>query len=484
MMGKQDRWQGELFVAGSLDQLIPDDHVLKRVDRVLDLSWLREEVRDCYEAENGRPGIDPESAVRLMLAGFFQGIVHDRKLMREAQVNLAIRWFAGYRLHERLPDHSSLTRIRQRWGAERFRRIFERTVGACMKAGLVSGETVHTDATLIRADVSLGSWTTRHAEAVLQANEPGEDPKDPGRGRRGPGRPRKHPKYPKKRSKTDPDCTMATNRRDRKLEPSYKQHTTVDDAAGVVVDVELTTGEVNEGTQLVERIEQVESVTGQKVKRVTADGTYAHPVNYAACEKRGTEAVIPVATEGWSGRGVPVRRFRYDGKHERVRCPGGRVLRRSSRAPNGWIYRARPGDCRACPHREQCLAPSMTVRTVLIVDGYEALLRARRKKGRWSAEGKRLYRRHRWWVEGAHGTAKTQHGLRRAVRRGLANVAIQVYLTAAAMNLKKLAASSRLLLEPLCHWTGRSDDTRALESLVPRVPRLWTDGKESLLEAA
>ncbi len=97
VIGNQERWQEELFVAGPLSSLIPDDHILKLVDEVLDLSWLRNEVKDLYCCDNGRPGIDPEAAVRLMLAGFFQGIVHDRKLMREAQVNIAIRWFAGYR---------------------------------------------------------------------------------------------------------------------------------------------------------------------------------------------------------------------------------------------------------------------------------------------------------------------------------------------------------------------------------------------------
>ena len=99
--------------------------MLVRVDRVLDLSWLREEVADCYCLNDGRPGIDPEVAVRLMLAGLLAGVAHDRKLMREAHVNIAIRWFIGYGLHEQLPHHSSLTRIRQRWGAERFRKIFK-----------------------------------------------------------------------------------------------------------------------------------------------------------------------------------------------------------------------------------------------------------------------------------------------------------------------------------------------------------------------
>ena len=166
MLGRKERDQLELFITGSLRQLVPDEHILVRVDRVLDLSWLHDEVADLYCADNGRPGIDPEVAVRLMLAGFLLGIVHDRRLMREAQVNLAIRWFVGYGLHEVLPDHSSLTRIRQRWGAERFRRIFDHTVQACMAAKIATGEIVHIDASLIRADVSWENLVERHVEKV------------------------------------------------------------------------------------------------------------------------------------------------------------------------------------------------------------------------------------------------------------------------------------------------------------------------------
>ena len=136
MLGRKARGQFELVVAGSLRDLIPDDHVLVRVDRVLDLGWLRAELAGCYAARAGLPGIDPEAAVRLMLAGLLLGVVHDRRLMREARAITAIRWFAGYGLHEALPDHSSLTRIRQRWGAERFRRVFARTVQACVAAGV------------------------------------------------------------------------------------------------------------------------------------------------------------------------------------------------------------------------------------------------------------------------------------------------------------------------------------------------------------
>jgi hypothetical protein len=130
MLGSRPRGQSELLIAGSLRDFVPDDHVLARVDKVLDLGWLRTEVRECYAADGaGRPGIDPEVALRLMLAGFLVGIVHDRRLMREAQVNIAIRWFAGFGLADVLPDHSSLTRIRQRWGADRFRAMFVHRAG-------------------------------------------------------------------------------------------------------------------------------------------------------------------------------------------------------------------------------------------------------------------------------------------------------------------------------------------------------------------
>ncbi|RWH34345.1 MAG: IS5/IS1182 family transposase, partial [Mesorhizobium sp.] len=277
MLGRKERDQLELFMTGSLRQLIPDDHILARVDRVLDLSWLRDEVANLYCTDNGRPGIDPEVAVRLMLAGFLLGIVHDRRLMREAQVNIAIRWFVGYGLHEALPDHSSLTRIRRRWGEERFQRIFESTVQACIDAKIAKGEVIHVDASLIRADVSWDSLAVRHLEAVSAANADEEAAIR---------KSRKTGKF-KKVCITDPDASMATNARNRRLEPAYKQHTIVDDLRGVVLDVAVTTGEINEGQMIVERIEAAMVSTGLSVSTVTADAGYAYAKVFGALERRG-----------------------------------------------------------------------------------------------------------------------------------------------------------------------------------------------------
>ena len=427
MYRKQTSKQETCFIPGSLSDFIPDDHVLKRVNAVLELRWLGEEVKWLYAEANGRPCIDPERAVRLMLAGFFHGVVHDRKLMREAQVNIAYRWFAGYELDEELPDHSSLTRIRQRWGEERFRQIFERSVAQCAQAGLVTGEMIHVDASLIRADVSWRSLVRVHVNRVLTENEAvPEDSAPEGK--------------LKKVSTTDPEASMATANHRQRLEPSYKQHTAVDDRAGVIVDVRVTTGEVNEGQQLLGQLERVAEQTGRLPEVVTADASYASSGNYAELEALGVEAVIPPQPERAPHRGVPLSRFAYDPEHDVVRCPQGKQMQRKSRGQDGWFYRACPADCQACPLRERCVPPSARARSVLIKDGYCALLRARRCKQRgWPADMLQAYQRHRWRVEGVHGESKCQHGLRRAVRRGLSNIRIQAYLTAAVVNLKRLA---------------------------------------------
>jgi len=438
----------------------------------LDLSWLDDAVKDCYDERQGRPCIEPERAVRLMLAGFLHGVVEDRKLMREAQVNLAYRWFAGYDLDEALPDHSSLTRIRQRWGEAKFRTIFERTVQMCADAGLVGGDMVHCDATLVRANVSWGSLVSTYVEQSMQAN-PDEEAKGPEAGSKGAeiggasGRPKARGKI-KKRSKTDPDASMATSNKKQRLEPSYKQHTAVDDLSGIVVDVEVTTGEVNEGVELMNQLQRVQKTTGKKPKTITCDRSYSSASNYMALERQRIEALIPPQKPSGKTSSFLLCRFSYDPKNQVVRCPAGKILTRSYRSDKGWFYRARRCDCGSCRFRKECVPASCRSRIVMITDGYCALQRARRKKAQgWDDSSICAYKRHRYQVEGVHGEAKTVHGMRRAVRRGTTNVRIQSYLTNAAINLKRLA----------CHAYGRADSTYRQLRLALRRLMIATHGQ-------
>ncbi|MFI4911399.1 MAG: transposase [Sedimentisphaeraceae bacterium JB056] len=431
MLGRQNRNQEDLFIYAPFSSLIPDDHILKKVDKFLDLSWLREELKDVYCSDNGRPGIDPEAVVRLMLAGFFEGIVHDRKLMRQAQVNIAMRWFAGYRLDETLPHHSSLTKIRQRWGSEKFKKIFLKTIQSCIDAGLVNGDTVHVDATLIRADVSWESLTTEYADKVIAENQDAVN------------------KKPKKRSTTDFDATMATSKQSCRLEPSFKQHGAVDDKCGVIVDVDISTGEDNEGSQLPEQVERIESNTGKKIETVTADAGYAHGSNFQYLEERNIDAVIPTQRQSYKSDCIPKSKFKYDSKNNIVKCPAGKILKPGNPGKDGTIYRACQKDCGQCKLRKKCFGSSAKAKTIKISPYEESLLRARRRHKNPDDKFIRAYSRHRFKIEGMHGEAKQMHGLRRAVRRGIENMKIQAYFTAAVINLKRLASFGTGLLEDI-----------------------------------
>lgn len=233
---------------------------------------------------------------------------------------------------------------------------------------------------------------------------------------------------------------MATNARNRRLEPAYKQHTAVDDKVGIILDVEVTTGQTNEGEMLEPQVDEVEATTGIDIKTVTADAGYAYAKVYGALERRDINALIPAKAEPIRSR-VPLRRFRYDAKHDILKCPTGHILRPTRPIKHGRFFYSKAKDCVRCPLRGDCLSKGRVNKAVVVGDDYPALLRARRRRERWSKEDQRLYQRHRWRSEGFHGEAKTWHGLARAVRRGLANMKIQAYLTAAAINLKRLAVA-------------------------------------------
>ena len=249
-------------------------------------------------------------------------------------------------------------------------------------------------------------------------------------------------------SETDPDATMATTARNRRLEPAYKQHAIVDDLRGVILDVEVTTGEVNEGQVVVERIDATMATTGSPITVMTADAGYAYAKVYGALEHRGIEPLIPAKAEPIRSP-VPLRRFRYDARNDIVTCPRGRILRPARPIKHGRFFYSRAKDCARCPLAKTCLSRGRVNKAVVISDHYPALLRARRRRERWSTEDQRLYQRHRWRSEGFHGEAKTWHGLARAVRRGLDNMRIQAFLTAAAINLKRLAAALAAVLSRL-----------------------------------
>lgn len=231
------------------------------------------------------------------------------------------------------------------------------------------------------------------------------------------------------------------------LRPACKQHTAVDDLAGIVVDVEIVTGEEHDTGRFDERLDAIEATLGVGPDRITADRLYGIGRIYAALEDRRIEAVIsPLRSpRAKAAQGFPTERFKFDPHRDVVRCPAGKRLTPRDSSATGKRYRADRRDCARCPLKAQCLPRGVSSRRVNIVTHHAAILRARRKRAAWGEDERTIYTRHRWQVEGAHGTAKTLHGLARAIRRGLENMKIQALLTAIAMNLKKLAAAMPLI---------------------------------------
>src|ERR1700736_2622827 len=156
MMGRSSQDQGQLFYSFNLEEVVPDDHLVRGISRVLDLSWVRAELAPYY-SHTGRPSIDPVLMIRMLIIGYAFAIRSERALCREVGVNLAYRWFCGLGIEDRIPDHSAFSRARnERFrDSDIFRHVFERVVEACISAGLVGGEGFAVDASLIVADATL-----------------------------------------------------------------------------------------------------------------------------------------------------------------------------------------------------------------------------------------------------------------------------------------------------------------------------------------
>jgi transposase len=147
-------------IAVSLEALVPADNFYRHLETTLDLSFVRDWTRELY-AERGRPSIDPVVCFKLQLVMFFEGNRSERQFIATASLNLAHRWYLGYALDEELPDHSSLTRIRQRLGIDIFQRFFEQVVDLCQEAGLVWGRELYFDATKVEANAGIPSLISR-----------------------------------------------------------------------------------------------------------------------------------------------------------------------------------------------------------------------------------------------------------------------------------------------------------------------------------
>lgn len=402
MQTRRENKQGRLVLLPPVEEFVPLDHRLRRLNRVLDLSFVHETVRDKYCQNNGRPSVDPEVVLRLFLLQAIEGIGQVRELLRQVQVNLAYRWFIGYELDEEIPDHSTLSKALDRFGDAIFNQVFVRSIAQCQASGLIEGKVLHVDATTIRADLDKNGVN--------------------------------------KEGSADPDARFGRFPGDR-LEPGYKQQTVVDDRSRVIVGLDVVSADCLEGHSIVSVVDAATAHVGSAPEVVCADAGYGSGENRAEFERRDIRLVSPPKkvqpSEG--GKYFTVSDFKYDESRDVFVCPAGVLLSHVGGVigrPKQQRYAASRTACRGCLLRERCTKSSRRQLKVSLYYGALVRLRADSQTESFRA----LYRRRAPVIEGIFAEAKQWHGLRRAWRRGLSKMKVQSLLIAAVLNFKRLMA--------------------------------------------
>jgi len=445
MMGERTVMQESLFYGFSLEDHVPADHLLRSIDRFVDLSNIREHLRPYY-SETGRPSIDPELMIRMLIVGYSLGIRSERRLCEEVHLNLAYRWFCRLGLDGDVPDHSTFSKNRHgRFrDSDLLRELFETTVERCIAEGLVGGEGFAVDASLIKADAnrqrsvpgSEGLPPDAASHAVREYLEVLDEAAFGGA----------TPVTPKFISIADP-ASRWTGANGGLAFFAYCTNYLIDLKHAVIMDVEATTA-VRQAEVTAQRrmLDRTQERFGIWPERLAADTGYGDAANLAwLVHERGIEPHIPVfernRTDGSFGRDD----FRYDHDTDSYTCPGGKPLRRywqegraaKAKPPADGIdkYRARKADCDACELRERC-RPGDAGRKVMrsihegardlardlsLTDAYLTSRRERKKVEMLFAHLKRILRLDRLRLRGPNGAKDEFH------------------LAATAQNLRKMA---------------------------------------------
>jgi transposase len=448
MMGRLNHDQEQFFYSFRLDEAVPNDHPVREVGSVLDLSWVHSELAPYYP-RIGRPSIDPVLMIRMLIIGYVFAIRSERALCRDVRVNLAYRWFCGLSIEDKIPDHSAFSRARN----ERFRdsdilrSVFERVVGACIGAGLVGGEGIAVDASLIVADANkqrstLGPrWNKElDAEAVSRVTKEYIATLDDAAFGAA------SDVAPKFVSPSDPAAQWTGALRGPAFF-AYSDNYLIDVKFGIIMDVEasraIRQAEVGAAKTMIERTEQRFAI---KPEWLAGDTAYGSGVNLNWLVNEAKIAPhIPVDDKSKREDGTFSREdFTFDKERNVYICPAGKVLTTTGKVATDretLYYRARIRDCRSCPLKSQC-CPNAPLRRIprSIYEEARDVARALAK-----TEAFERSRRDRKRVEMLFAHLKRIFRLGRLRLRGPRGAQFEFTLAAIAQNLRRLA---KLVVRP------------------------------------
>lgn len=442
MMGRLNHDQEQFFYSFRLDEVVPDDHLVRQIAAVLDLSWVHCELAPYYP-KMGRPSIDPVLMIRMLIIGYAFAIRSERALCRDAQVNLAYRWFCGLSIEDKIPDHSAFSRARnERFrDSDIFRHVFERVVEACIAAGLVGGEGFAVDASLIVADANKqrsipGSewqktWDTEAASRAVKEYLATLDDAVFGAA---------SDKVPKFISPSDPAAQWTGAMRGPAFF-AYSNNYLIDVTCGVILGVKssraIRQAEVGASRTMIERTEQR---FGLKPKWLAGDTAYGsgENLNWLVNDKN-IAPHIPVIDKSKREDGTFSREdFRFDKERNVYVCPANKTLTTTGTVINDdetLRYLATTSDCRGCPLKVRC-CPKAPFRRI-----QRSIYEEARDVARALAKTKafEISRRERKRVEMLFAHLKRILRLGRLRLRGPYGAQDEFTLAAIAQNLRRLA---------------------------------------------
>ena len=433
-LGQKDR----LFYEFDLEDMVPVNHLLRRIDAVLDLSWLRGEMKPHY-SHLGCPSVCPELMVRMLIVGYCYSIRSERRLCQEVKANLVYRWFCGLGLEDKVPHHSTFSvnrhgRFRE---SDILRKVFEEVVCGCMTAGLVGGEGFAVDASVIEANASRFQrvegaevdWTpeqraSRPVREYLVALE-GENP---------PTNPKQRPKA---MSPSDP-CAAWTTRGRNKVMFGYSLNYLIDMENAVILDVEATPTRLSKEVDATETmIDRTEDRFGLKPDHTAGDVAYGTGEMLGWLVKREIAPHIPVRDKAKRDDGSLSREdFSYDTECDVYVCPQGKTLKTTGRRHGGktLLYRSSKYDCDRCPLKPRCCptTPSRKVPRDINEDARD------HTRALMQTEGYALSGGERKKIEALFGEVKHVLGLTRLRLCGLTGARDEFLLAATVQNLKRM----------------------------------------------
>lgn len=443
MLKKRNETQTQMeFV--SIDELVPKDHLLRKIHKAVPFEFIREKVQDLYCADNGRPAIDPVVLFKMLFIGYLFGIRSERQLVREVEVNVAYRWFLGFGLCDKIPSHSTFSKNRQRRfkASNIYQEIFDEIVWQATQRKMVSGRVLYTDSTHLKASANKNKFekqlvekSTRQYIDELEA--------DVNADRVAHGKKPLEKKAPKtetkqiKTSTTDPDSGYMF--RDGKPKGFfYLDHRTVDGKHNIITDTHVTAGNINDSIPYLERLDYQRKRFGFEVEAVGLDAGYYTSAICKGLEQRGISGVLSYSRP--TGRKGLLRKsnYIYDEHFDCYLCPENQVLKYRTTNRKGYReYVSDPKVCKGCKLLERCTKSASNIKVVMrhVWQTHKDCV----NEHRYYAWGKRIYQRRKETVERSFADSKQLHGHRYARMRGLAGVREQCLLAAACQNMKKIA---------------------------------------------